>query len=192
MMKKSILSVLAFAACSVVFAQGFTPVKLNNSDFTKLDKQGKVAFWAAFNRDWPGNVKTVKDADGKMVLNVQPTKSPTQKTNMAMLFCQTPIAIQNGDQVRVSFLFRLKKMDKEALGTSVVMVSSNGGKFNAWMSTLRSFMKLPVPNVWKKYDRTITVAKQPKAGTFTMTIQVKGKEVEFRDFAVEVKKAAKK
>ena len=53
-------------------------------------------------------------------------------------------------------------------------------------------MKMPVPNVWTKYDKTIVVAKQPQAGTVYMNVHVRGKDVEFRDFAVEVKKGSGK
>ena len=192
MMKKIVFAVLFTGVCAILSAQDFTAVKLENADFAKVTKNGQIASWGTFNRDWPGIVKTVKESDGSTILSVQPTKSPTQPETMAMLSNETKFAAVNGDTIRVRFLFRLKKMDRAALGSSVVLSSSNGGKYNMWMSTFRSVMKMPVPNVWTKYDKTIVVAKQPKAGTFYMNVHVRGKEVEFRDFAVEVKKGSGK
>lgn len=187
-MKTTLLALLLSTVSILASAQGFVPVKLNNADLSKRTKSGKVASWSAYNRDWPGNVTVLKDMDGTAYLNVKPTKSPTQKETMAMVGNKTKFSAQNGDTVRVRFLFRLKKMDRAALTSSVVLFSSNGGKYNQWMPSFRTVMKMPVPNVWAKYDKTIVISKQPKAGTFSLNIHVRGKEVDLRDFAVEVKK----
>ena len=170
-MKTTLLALLLSTVSILASAQGFVPVKLNNADLSKQTKSGKVASWSAYNRDWPGNVTVLKDMDGTAYLNVKPTKSPTQKETMAMVGNKTKFSAQNGDTVRVRFLF-----------------SSNGGKYNQWMPSFRTVMKMPVPNVWAKYDKTIVISKQPKAGTFSLNIHVRGKEVDLRDFAVEVKK----
>ncbi len=164
----------------------FRKIELENAGFTIPAENGVIG-WKVASRDWPGKMEVREEKEGGNCLVITALPSPTQKDKEGkpkeeVLVKSSPdFDMKIGDQVKVSFEYRINDSDTSA---NPILF---GPRLSQWLPGL----KKGKTDGWVKYSAVYTLKElrdQVKEGKYAFGFNVWNGPFEVRNIVVAVQR----